>query len=207
MRRIFRILNPRFRAPVIALSAFLAAQGCAGIGALEALGGSCEQEQLVATWHVTITRGTVVSSPLLTATLTPDNINRTEFNALRAALVDGATAPYNVTWSLPAFGVTGGHISFRHAVPLTAGETQQVGATFSGGSWGAQPAGAALPPAVSVNAGNFTATSATGSITVLNAAPLRLNVDATTRNAAGETIRLTGEPGFAYQKVTKSCVS
>ena len=206
MRRIFQISNPRIRAPVLALSAFLTAQGCAGIGALEALGGSCEQEQLVATWHATITRGAAVSSPLLTATLTPDNINQSEFNALRSALVDGSGA-YNVSWTVPAFGVNGGHISFRHAAPLGSGQTLQVVATFSGGGWGTQPAGAALPPAISVNAGNFIATAASGSITVLGAAPLRLNVDVTARNAAGETIRLTGEPGFAYQKVTKSCVS
>ena len=192
---------------ILHLFTLLATQGCVGIGALEALGGSCEQEQLVATWHVTINRAGVVSSPLLTTTLTPDNISRLEFTALRGALVDGSSAPYNVTWTLPAFGVNGGHISLRHAVPLTAGETQQVAVTFNGGGWGAQPVGIPLPPAVSVDAGNFIATSATGSITVLDASPVRLSVDVTTRNAAGETIRLTGEPGFAYQKVTKSCVS
>ena len=202
MKHISHILNPR----LLALFTLLATGGCRHIGALEALGGRCEQEQLVATWHVTITRGSVVSSPLLTTTLTPDNINRAEFNALRSALVDGSLAQYNVTWTLPAFGVNGGHISLRHGVPLTAGETQQVGATFTGGGWGAQPAGAALPPAVSVNAGNFTATSASGSFTVLSAAPARLSVDVTVRDAGGETIRLTGEPGFAYQKVTKPCV-
>jgi hypothetical protein len=196
------MLNPR----LLAVFALLATGGCRHIGALEALGGRCEQEQLVATWHVTITRGTTVSSPLLTTTVTPGNVSGSEFNTLRSALVDGSSAPYNVTWSLPAFGVNGGHISLRHAVPLTAGETQQVGATFTGGGWGAQPVGAALPPAVSVNAGDFTATSASGSFTVLSAAPLRLNVDVTVRNAAGETIRLTGDPGFAYQKVTKTCV-
>ena len=196
----------RYPAKLLGLSLLLATQACYGIGALEALGGSCEQEQLVTTWHVTITRGGTVTSPLLTNTLTPSNIDQAQFNTLRSLLVDGARpGTYNVTWSLPAFNVNGGHISFTHAMPLSQGETQQVNATFSGGGWAAQ-AGAALTPAVSVRADNFTATSASGSITVLSTAPLRLQIDVTTRSASGETIRLTGDTGFAYQKVTKTCV-
>jgi hypothetical protein len=58
-----------------------------------------------------------------------------------------------------------------------------------------------------VRADNFTGTSATGTITALDGSPLRLRIDVTTRNAAGETIRLTGEAGFHYEKVTKTCVS
>ena len=197
----------RYPSKPLALPLLLAIQACRGIGALEALGGSCEQEQLVTTWHVTITRGATITSPLLTNTLTPSNIDQAQFNTLRSLLVDGARpGTYNVTWSLPAFGVNGGHISFTHAMPLSQGETQTVAATFNGGGWAAQQAGAALPPAVSVRADTFIATSATGSITVLSTAPLRLQIDVTTRSASGETIRLTGDPGFAYQKVTKSCV-
>lgn len=196
------------RAPpkALALAALVTTQGCAGIGALEALGGSCTQEQLVVTWQAAITRGTSLSTTLLVATLTPDNISQTEFNTLRQALTEGGPGTYNVTWTVPAFNVNGGHITFRHGAPLPSGETQQVGTTFTGEGWSAQPATPILPPAVSLTADNFTATSATGSITVLASSPLRLRIDVTTRNAAGETIRLTGDPGFAYQKVTKTCV-
>ena len=193
---------------ILALSALVITQGCyEALGALEGLGGSCPQEQLVVTFPVTITRGVSVTSPLITKTMTPgSSLSQSQFNLLRQILVEGGTGSYNVTWTVPAFDANGGHIAFRHPVPMTTGETQQVGAVFTGGTWGAQPATPPLPPAVSVLAGNFISTSASGSITALNSAPLRLKIDVTTTNAAGETIRLNGEAGFAYQKVTTTCI-
>ena len=158
------------------------------------------------TWPITITRGSSVTSPLLTTTLTQTNIDRTQFDVLRQALTAGGEpGTYNVTWTIPAFDVNGGHIALTHGAPLATGETQQVGVAFSGGGWGAQHAAAAGVPGVSVRASNFVATSATGSITALASAPLRLAVDITTANAAGETIRLTGDVGFSYHKVQALC--
>ena len=188
---------------ILTATLLTSSQGCL---ALEFLGGRCTQEQLVVTWPSTITRNGLTVSTLLVSTVTPENIDATQFARLRDALVSGGTNGLaNVTWTVPAFNVNGGYIAFTHAAPLTRGETQQVGVTFEGGGWGAQPVTAAFPPAISVRADNFTATSASGSITVLDSAPLRLQIDVTTRNAAGETMRLTGEAGFAYQKVTKTC--
>lgn len=187
----------------IAAAAILASQGCV---ALEFLGGSCTQEQLVVTWPATITRGTAVSNVLLTTTLTPSNVDQTQFNQLRSALVNGGSNSYRVTWTVSAFDTNGGYIAFSHEAPMANGQSLDIGATFIGGGWGASPAvGTAPRPAISVRADNFTATSASGSITALNSSPLRLRIDVATSNASGETIHLTGEAGFAYQKVTKSC--
>ena len=125
-------------------------------------------------------------------------------------IVCGSTHLIEDAWSpseVPAFNPNGDYISFAHPTPLAAGETQQVAATFTGGGWSAQWASAALPPAVAVRADNFAATSASGTIKAVGTSPLRLQIDVTTQNAAGETIRLTGEVGFAYQKVTRPCVS
>ena len=195
----------RYAAKTLSLSALLATQACYGLGALEALGGSCPQEQLVVTFPVTITRGGLVTSTLITRTMTPSSIDQTQFNALRQALVDGGTASYNVTWTVPAFDANGS-ISFMHPVPIPVGETRQVSAVFSGGGWGAQPATLAATPAISLRADSFTATSVSGTMTALNSAPVRLGIDVTTTNATGETIRVTGEAGFAYQKVTTTCI-
>ena len=196
----------RFTNKLVALSALAITQGCYSLGALEALGGSCPQEQLVVTFPVTITRGASVTSPLITRTMTPESIGQSQFTLLRQVLVEGGNGSYNVTWTVPAFNANGGHIAFRHPVPMASGETQQVGAVFTGGAWGAQPATPTLPPAVSVNADNFISTSASGSITALNSVPLRLRIEVTTTNATGETIRLSGEAGFTYQKVTTTCI-
>ena len=197
----------QFAKSVLALSALAALQGCLGAAlALEAIAPKCTQEQIVVTWPITITRGSSVTSPLLTTTLTQTNIDRAQFDVLRQTLTEGGgSSTYNVTWTIPAFDVNGGYIALSHAAPLATGEPQQVGVAFAGGGWGAQPATAPFPPAVSIRADNFVATSATGSITVLAASPLRLRIDITTTNAAGETMRLTGDAGFSYHKVQALC--
>jgi len=182
-------------------------QGCLGaLLALEAVAPKCTQEQIVVTWPITITRGTSVTSPLLTTTLTQTNIDRAQFDALRQSLTEGGDiGAYNVTWTIPAFNVNGGYIALTHAAPLATGETQQVSVAFSGGGWGAHYAADANLPGISVRADNFVATSASGSITALATAPLRLRIDITTANAAGETIRLAGDAGFSYSKVQALC--
>jgi len=197
------LTSMRFSHSVLALSALGAMQGCAW---LESLAPTCTQEQIVVTWPATITRGSSVSTPLLTTTLTQSNVDRAQFDALRKALTSGGgVGTHNVTWTMPAFDVNGGYIALAHAAPLTTGETQQVNVAFQGGGWGAQPAAPAFPPAVAVRADNFVATSATGSITALASAPLRLQIDITTANAAGETIRLAGDAGFSYHSVKAIC--
>lgn len=195
----------RFPPNILSLAAVVALQGCY---ALEALGGRCEQEQLTVTFPVTVTRGSTTTSTLLTTTITPSNLDQARFARLRESLVDGtASGIFTVTWTVPAFDINGGMIAFTHTAPLSLGETQQVTGAFDGGGWGADPAARAVLPAISVRADNFTATKASGSITVLSSAPLRLRVDVTTANDAGETIRITGEAGFHYDKVTKPCIS
>ena len=192
----------RFPLRALVLSALIATQGCY---AVEALGGRCTQEQLTVTWPTTITRGNTVTSVLLVSTLTPSNVDKNQFDALRAALTQGDPTNYNVTWGVDAFNVNGGFIAFTHATPLSAGQSVQINAAFNGGGWGANQVSVAPVPAISVRADNFTATGASGTITALDASPLRLRIDVTTTNAAGETIRLTGEAGFHYDKVTKPC--
>ncbi len=193
----------RFLSKALALTALITTQGCV---VLESLGGSCTQEQITVTWHATITRGTSVTTPLLVTTITPQNIDPSQFQILRQTLTSGGgSGTYNVMWTVSAFEVNGGYIAFTHAAPLASGETQQVASAFAGGGWGAQSIAAATPPAISVRADNFTATSASGSISVIDSSPLRLRIDVTTSNASGETLRLAGEPGFSYAKVTKSC--
>ena len=106
----------RFLQAVLTISTLGATQGCLRAAtALEALGPKCTQEQIVVTWHATITRGNSVTSPLLTTTLTQNNVDRAQFDALRQALTAGGGAgTYNVTWTIPAFDVNGGYIALAH---------------------------------------------------------------------------------------------
>src|ERR1044071_1326915 len=129
----------------LVLSALIATQGCY---AVEALGGRCTQEQLTVTWPTTITRGNTVTSVLLVSTLTPSNVDKNQFDALRAALTQGDPTKYNVTWGVDAFNVNGGFIAFTHATPLSAGQSVQINAAFNGGGWGANQVSVAPVPAI-----------------------------------------------------------
>ena len=201
------LMHMRLSQTVLALSALAGTQGCLKAAiALEAIAPKCPQEQLVVTWPISITRGNVVSTTLLTTTTTQTNIDRAQFDALKQALIDGSgTRSYSVTWTVPAFEVNGGYIALSHLAPIATGETQAVNLAFSGGGWGARPVTGSVAPAISLRADNFVATSASGSINVLATAPLRLGIDITTTNAAGETIRVAGDAGFAYHKVQALC--
>jgi hypothetical protein len=128
-----------------------------------------------------------------------------QFDALRAALVQGSTASKNVTWTVSAFDSNGGYISLAHLTPFTPGETRQIAGTFVGAGWGVSAPTDLSATSVSVRDGTFQATSASGSLTALDVAPLRLRIDVTASNASGETIRVNGDAGFAYQKVTTTC--
>lgn len=190
---------------LFALLSVVTMQGCYW---LEAIGGTCPQEQIVVTWPATITRGSSVTTPLLTNTLTPQNLDQAQFDVLRQLLTgtgNSVSGTYNVVWGVPAFDVNGGYIALMHDAPLSTGESRQVGTAFNGGGWGAQSVGAALPATIAVRADNFTATSASGGFIVLAGAPLRLRIDVTTRNSAGETIRVAGDAGFNYQMVNATC--
>ena len=96
---------------------------------------------------------------------------------------------------MPAFDVNGGYIALTpHAAPLATGETLSRSGSHSQAVDGAHtPPRLPLPPGIAVRTDNFVATSATGSITALATSPLRLRIDITATNAAGETIRLTGD--------------
>ena len=187
----------------LAASVLLASSGCAQ---LEFLTARCPVESITVTWPATITRGSLVTSVLLTGTVSPDNIDQAQFNTLKAGLIDGNTqSAANIIWTVPAFNVNGGYIAFLHRAPLTAGDTHQVNLAFDGGGWGVFSETRALPPTVAVRAENFNATAASGSIVVLSTSPLRLRIDVTTQNTAGETIRLTGDAGFSYNKAISNC--
>jgi hypothetical protein len=142
----------------------------------------------------------------LTGTVSPDKIDKTQFKTLKAGQIYGnAQSAANIIWTVPAFNVNGGYIAFLHRAPLSAGDTHPVNLAFDGGGWGVWSDTRALPPVVAVRAENFNATSATGSIVVVSTSPLRLRIDVTTQNAAGETIRLTGDAGFSYNKAFENC--
>ena len=190
-------------APIAAAGLALLSGGCQTI---EFLTDNCDEESVNVSWPATITRGNLTTNVTFTGTVSPGNIDPANFDLLRKVLVTGGVEiATNVVWTVPAFNVNGGYIAFMHAAPLSTGQTEPVDLAFDGGGWGVVPAPRLFAPTIAVRAENFTATSATGSIVAVTGRPLRLRIDVTARNAANETMRLTGEAQFEYQKVSSSC--
>jgi hypothetical protein len=167
---------------------------------------NCTSEFVRVTWPATITRGTSTTNVTLFGSVTPSNIDPTQFELLRDVVATGnRTSLTTIVWTVPAFDINGGYIAFTHTVPLQAGESDAVNFAFDGGGWGAAPASRAIPAAIAVRADNFNANAATGSLTAISTTPLRLKIDVTTRNAANQSMSLTGEAQFEYEKVHSNC--
>ena len=177
-----------------------------GCSTVDFLTDDCKTEFIRVTWPATITRGTTTSNVTLFQSITPTNIDAEEFRLLRDALINGSTSrTATVIWTVPAFDVNGGYIALTHSAPLTSGATEQVNFAFDGGGWGATEASRVISPAIAVRADNFNATAASGTITTVSTAPLRLNIDVTVRNALNQTMRITGDAQFEYERVASSC--
>jgi hypothetical protein len=203
MRSRLAFLAPTARKLALAVSAPLIISSCQ---TADFLTDDCDTDFLRVTWPATITRGSNVTNATLFQSITPANIDAEEFRLLREVLINGSTSgSATVIWTVPAFDVNGGYIALTHSAPLDPSASQQVSFAFDGGGWGATTASRVIQPAIAVRADNFNATAASGTITTLNKAPLRLGIDITVRNALNQTMRITGEAQFEFQKVHSSC--
>lgn len=193
----------RFAKTPLLLTAALAINGCATI---DFLTDNCRSEFVAVSWPATITRGGTSTLVTLTGSVAPGNIDTDKFNILKEVLATGGRELITtVIWSVPAFDTNGGFIALMHPAPLATNQTEAVNLAFDGGGWGVVEGNRPLAPVISVRADNFLATSATGSITAIAGTPLRLRIDVTARNAAGETIRVTGDAQFRYEEVRSNC--
>lgn len=185
------------------VAAALAINGCATI---DFLTDNCRSEFVAVSWPATITRGGASTLVTLTGSVAPGNIDAGEFAIIKEVLATGGRELLTtVIWSVPAFDTNGGFIALMHPAPLATNQTEPVNLAFDGGGWGVVEGNRPFAPVISVRADNFLATSATGSITAVTGTPLRLRIDVTARNAAGETIRLTGDAQFRYEVVRSNC--
>ena len=195
-------LSHTFRAAALTATA-IAVQSCTTV---DFLTDNCKSEFVRVSWPATITRGTSTTNVVLFGSVTPANIDPTQFERLRDVVGTGArTNLTTVVWTVPAFEVNGGYIAFTHTLPLSSGESDSVNFAWDGGGWGAASATRAIPAAIAVRADNFNADAATGTITAISTTPLRLKIDITVRNPANQTMRLTGEAQFEYQEVRSNC--
>jgi hypothetical protein len=165
----------------------------------------CDVEQLEVTWPATIERGGVVTSERLEATVTPTNVTPEVFDSLTETLVRGhATAPA-VVWSVPAFNTSPGGIAVALNGALKRGEVLRVGGVLDDGGWGVMPHVVRDSALVSVEAGEFEARDASGTIAVLETRPVALRLDLTASDSAGATMRIRGDAQFSFRQGRRRC--
>jgi hypothetical protein len=162
-------------------------------------------ERLVVTMPITVEREVRTAQITPRATITRANVP-SHFDALRAALIDGRPQPgMAAIWSVPAFDANPGWLAIELRTSLAPGEAVPVGAAFDGGGWGIETRPPNAPARIAVRAGDFIASSASGTITVLQTAPLELKLDLTAASADGKAIRMLGNARFGLERETGPC--
>jgi hypothetical protein len=167
----------------------------------------CTFEELEVTWPATIERGGIATSEQLAATLTPTNVTREAFDSLTQTLVRGRAVSPAVVWSVPAFNTDPGGIAVMHAAALRRGQMLRVAGALDSAGWGVMPRAPRDSALVAVEAGEFVARIASGTIQVLETEPLALRLDLTARDSAGATVRVRGDAQFSYRRERRRCAT
>jgi hypothetical protein len=165
----------------------------------------CNVEHVEVTWPATIERDGVTTSERLAATLGPTHVTPEAFDSLAKTLVRGrGTAPV-VAWSVPAFNTSPGGIAVVLKGALRRGEVVQVTGVPDSVGWGVMPRAASGGALVGVEAGEFVARAASGTIAVLETEPVALRLDVTAADSAGATMRIRGDAQFSSRRERRPC--
>jgi hypothetical protein len=168
--------------------------------------GDCSSDRVEVTLPATIERNGVPESVALGDAVATGNVGAPEFETLRAVLTgDVASEDAGVVWTVSITGTSDGWISLAVDAPLSAGQTLDVGTTFTGAGWGLYDVPAGTKIAASVRDGAFIATSVTGTVQVLAVTPLRLRLDLTAADGSGLTVRIRGDASFAFVREPTPC--
>lgn len=127
-----------------------------------------------------------------------------QYDRLEDVVSDASRATVQtVIWMLEDAGSTGlvDFLAVQMPIPATQGVSIPVALAGRMGGWGTVPAGPRPPlPGTSADVyvakAGFIATSAEGSLLVLDTSPLRLRMDVRFRSADGRTVALAGDVPF-----------
>lgn len=167
----------------------------------------CNVDNLEVTWPATIERNGVTTTEQLAATLTPTHVTPEVFDSLTATLVRGRAQAPAVVWSVPAFNMSPGGIAIVHTGALKRGDVLRVAGVSEAGGWGVLPRVARDSALVDIEAGDFAARDASGTIAVLETEPVALRVDVAARDSAGATVRIRGDVQFSVRRERRRCAS
>lgn len=163
---------------------------------------SCTEEGVVVEMPATVSVGVgEFTQPLeLEGKLSEDNVDPGVFGRIRRIASDAGDETGAFVFTLTPRGgnpVGAEFLSLALRVPLREGAVASVGTAFQGGGWGLVTLAPGEDAAASLRVGGAYARSFAGTVTVLDASPLRLRVDVRAVAATGETLRVRGDAAFA----------
>jgi hypothetical protein len=88
---------------------------------------------------------------------------------------------------------------------LVSGAVLRVIGILDGGGWGVMPAANADSVLLAIEAGEFVARSASGTITVLATQPVTLRLDVMATDSAGASVRVKGDARFGSRRERRPC--
>ncbi len=166
----------------------------------------CFDERIEVSLPATIVRGAMQESAELFDAAGSGNVGEEVFNSLKSVLVENASAQnFSFVWSVPAFNTNGGAIAVALKAPLTAGEILQITSSFQGGGWGRFDLPSGVRAQLSLRAENFAATSASGTIQILQVAPLVLRLEVTATDTGNAKIQIRGNASFRFIREQAPC--
>jgi hypothetical protein len=166
---------------------------------------SCESERIEVTMAATVVRGGATTHQEWLGSVAPSNLSGPgHYELVRTVVIEGGQSS-GVIWTLSAFDTIPGYLAVALEGQPRAGDVMSVVRIEPAGGWGpfALPAGSRV--AVNVVAGGFQASAVTGTIEVLQAAPLLLRLDLKVSNGAEESIEVAGDMRFELSRERVPC--
>ena len=190
-------MSTRRRALALAAVLSLPLAACGG-----PLDTSCTEESIRVDFPATagIGVGEFIRPMEMAGTLGEDNVDAPVFRRLWRIASDAGDESGAFVFTLtPRTGsaVVAEFLSLALRVPLRQGAVATVDAAFEGGGWGLVTLAPGEDAAASMRVNGAYARSFTGTVTVLDASPLRLRVDLGATTATGEILRVRGDAAFA----------
>jgi hypothetical protein len=188
------------RRPGLATAAVAAVLGLAACG-WPLINDDCRADLIIAHFDGELTldgsrRAIAQDAPLASTNVTPD-----VFLQLNDVLIEGRATVDGVVWSHGGIGSASDFFAIALGAALHDGESRVVSTTFQGGGWG--PFNVSRTGAlVALRLDDVWAEAVQGTITVLRAAPLQVELDLELTLSGGEVVTLSGTDTFRYERGT-----
>jgi hypothetical protein len=166
----------------------------------------CHSERIEISMPAVIERDATREEMTLSGAVAPGNVGVDEFAVLKRILIENTSGQtQGIVWSLTAFNTNGGGLAVAVRPPFMSRDVIPVTGSFQGGGWGRFDLPHGIRAQVSVRTDGFLATSASGTIEILQVAPLRLRIDITVKNESNAMIRIQGDANFRFVRERVPC--